>query len=306
MSRLTSFPSTLPAYEYPKSRRVRVGADNVQVMLESAPRVFNTGDVIEMSEYEYDLIDAAAFTSGALIDEGEVAPVPGDAEVQIIDIPLTLADVDDGAVTSVTPGFAGTVHSARFLVTTPVTTGSKATTLGFDISGEPLGRAEVQTITVDATGGTFTVTYSGQTTAALAFDITAANLQAALEGLSTIGSGNVTVTGGPGDAGGNTPYSVTFAGALAGTDVAAMTTNAGSLTGGAGTAAVAVGTAGSALTIGLTSANCATEGSAVASSGTLVAAQADFGATDSIDINASSTTAFVEGAGVVQLVVVAS
>lgn len=42
---------------------------------------------------------------------------------------------------------------------------------------------------------TFTVTYRGATTAALAMDVSAANLQAALEGLSTIGAGNVVVAG---------------------------------------------------------------------------------------------------------------
>lgn len=36
---------------------------------------------------------------------------------------------------------------------------------------------EVQSIAVDATGGTFTITYSGQTTAALAFDVSAANMK---------------------------------------------------------------------------------------------------------------------------------
>lgn len=44
------------------------------------------------------------------------------------------------------------------------------------------------------TAGTFTLTYNGQTTSALAYNASAATIQAALEGLSTIGSGNVVVT----------------------------------------------------------------------------------------------------------------
>lgn len=103
---------------------------------------------------------------------------------------------------------------------------------------------EVQSVTVNAAGGTFTLTYSGQTTSALAFDISAANLKAALEALSNIGAGDVAVTGGPGDDGGTTPYVVSFQGDLAYTDVAQMTSNAGSLTGGAGTAVVATVTPG--------------------------------------------------------------
>lgn len=61
------------------------------------------------------------------------------------------------------------------------------------------GTQESQTLTKSGTvsGGTFKVTFAGQQTGALAFDITAADLQAAVEALSTVGLGNVTVTGGP-------------------------------------------------------------------------------------------------------------
>lgn len=87
---------------------------------------------------------------------------------------------------------------------------------------------ETQTVTVTGapTGGTFTLTFSGQTTAAIAYNATAAAVQAALQALSNIGAGNVTVSG---NAGG--PYTVVFAGALANTDVAQLTATA-SLTGG--------------------------------------------------------------------------
>lgn len=105
---------------------------------------------------------------------------------------------------------------------------------------------EVQQIAVDATGGTFTVTYSGQTTSATAYNATAATLQTNLIALSNLDTGDVVVTGGPGDAGGTTPYVLTFGGTLAAYNVAAVTTNAGSLTGGAGTATVSTTTAGPA------------------------------------------------------------
>jgi len=45
-----------------------------------------------------------------------------------------------------------------------------------------------------ATGGTFTLTFGGQTTSALAYNANAAAVKAALEALSTIGSGKVEVT----------------------------------------------------------------------------------------------------------------
>lgn len=96
---------------------------------------------------------------------------------------------------------------------------------------------EAQVLTVGGSGLTsFTVTFGGQTTAAIPAAATAAQVQSALEALSTIGAGNVVVTG---NAGG--PWTLTFQGALAGTDVAQVTTTP---TGGTGTVTPTTGTAG--------------------------------------------------------------
>lgn len=98
---------------------------------------------------------------------------------------------------------------------------------------------EVQTVTLaGATGGTFTLTYSGQTTAAIAFDASAAAVKSALEALSNIGVGDVNV----GKVG--SVYTVSFAGALADTNVAQMTADDSSLTGTTPTVTVATTTAG--------------------------------------------------------------
>lgn len=72
-----------------------------------------------------------------------------------------------------------------------------------------------------------------ETTAPIPFNATAAELKAALEALPGVGSGNVTVSGGPGASA--TPFTVTFSGGnLALDDVAEMTI-ANSLTGGSAT-----------------------------------------------------------------------
>lgn len=87
----------------------------------------------------------------------------------------------------------------------------------------------VQTVTIGGTptGGTFTLSYGGQTTAAIAYNATSAAVQSALEALTTIGAGNVTVTG---SAGG--PYTVTFVGTLKNQAIPALTASATGLTGG--------------------------------------------------------------------------
>jgi len=82
------------------------------------------------------------------------------------------------------------------------------------LTGKGAATNEVQTITVAAGGNPFTVAYRGQATASLANNAAAATVQTAIQGLSTVGSGNATVAG---SAGG--PYTVTFAGALAATAV---------------------------------------------------------------------------------------
>jgi hypothetical protein len=83
-------------------------------------------------------------------------------------------------------------------------------------------------ITGTPTGGSFTITWSGQTTAAVAYNATAAAVKSALEALSNVNVGDVTTAGGalPG-----TPVTVTFTGQYAGVNVAQMTTT-DSLTGG--------------------------------------------------------------------------
>ena len=74
-----------------------------------------------------------------------------------------------------------------------------------------------------ATGGTYTLSFGGQTTAPIAYNASAATVQAALRALAPIGAGGVTVSGGPGSASGAFPYAVVFTGPLAVKDVEQMT-----------------------------------------------------------------------------------
>ena len=82
---------------------------------------------------------------------------------------------------------------------------------------------EIQTLSITGgtpTTGTFRLTLNGQTTGAIAYNASAAAIQAALEALSGIEAGDVVVTGSDLPAG---DIAVEFAGNLAGMDITKMT-----------------------------------------------------------------------------------
>lgn len=118
---------------------------------------------------------------------------------------------------------------------------------GVDMSGALIAQRQTQDVALSTNevqqvaitggpgGGTFTLTFNGQTTAGIAYNANAAAVQSALEALSNIDVGDVNVTGGalPG-----TPVLVEFRGQYAQTNVNALTADGSGLTGGAGPAVV--------------------------------------------------------------------
>jgi len=93
------------------------------------------------------------------------------------------------------------------------------------------GVNEVQSITKDGTvsGGTFTVSFGGDTTPAIAYDATAGEIELNLETLDSIPQGECTVAGGPIS---TDPVTLTFSGTLGKQNLAEITVASGSLTGG--------------------------------------------------------------------------
>lgn len=89
---------------------------------------------------------------------------------------------------------------------------------------------EIQTITITGgpTGGDFTLTFSGQTTAPIVWNATIAQVLSALEALSNIDPGDVLVYGGQLPSG---SISVEFINRYGGTDIAALSANSAGLTG---------------------------------------------------------------------------
>ncbi len=97
---------------------------------------------------------------------------------------------------------------------------------------------EKQTVTLSNgfgwPSGTFTLTFNGQTTGAIDANASAAAMDAALEALSTVGAGNVNVTGG-----GGATWMFEFVGALSNTDAPLMIGNNANLEFGFGSITIA-------------------------------------------------------------------
>jgi hypothetical protein len=97
---------------------------------------------------------------------------------------------------------------------------------------------DVQSLAVDGEGGTFDLTVVNPLTevsadlADIAYDVTAEDLQAALDELTNVNPGDIVVTGGPGDKGATKPYVLTAGGSWAGVAVTTYVADDANITGG--------------------------------------------------------------------------
>jgi hypothetical protein len=97
------------------------------------------------------------------------------------------------------------------------------------LTGSPTNEVQSLAISGTPTAGTFRLAFKSVTTANIAYNATAAAVQAALEALSTIGSGNVLCAGGPLP---GSPVTITFQGQLAGSNMPMITVVSAAFTGG--------------------------------------------------------------------------
>ena len=203
--------------------------------------------------------------AGVTVDSGYPLPAGEEVEVEIADVSKVYVTASPAGNSQQHVVLAGTVAGESFTLslngvpTTPISTGAAAADVktalegvvgagNVDVSGDPggpytvefkgaLAKTDVALMgstdgginarqTVAVTGGTagdnVVLSYDGQSTAELAYDISSANLQTALRALSSINGANVAVT--DGDPAG---WVVEFIGALAKTDVPAMTGTCG-------------------------------------------------------------------------------
>jgi len=160
----------------------------------------------------FDGIAKAAFVNGKIVLTDDSC---GASDISISlefvkdpggDAALTLpTDTEDWTVTQ--GGTAGTLtdfEPADFSET------QSAQDSKIRIDGYPsgLGIAEVQTLskTSKATGGTFTLTYDGETTNVISYNATTTQIQDALEALSNVEVGDITVSGNTLNENGNTTF----------------------------------------------------------------------------------------------------
>lgn len=113
-----------------------------------------------------------------------LSPILNQEHLHVQSTPVPPPAVTDGAVELVLP-------SPYFGGTAPVT--------------------KTATLPGDLTGGTWTLTYGGQSTAGIAHNATAATVQAAFTALPTVGAGRATVTGSVGG-----PFTVVMDGSMTG------------------------------------------------------------------------------------------
>jgi hypothetical protein len=111
-----------------------------------------------------------------------------------------------------------------------VAKGDRITVYQADGSPEPASNEIQRVRIIESTGGTYTLTFRGQTTTPLAFNASCEQIETALEALATIGPGNVAVA--PEASGDVVRCIVTFAGALFQKTVPQLRGDGSELTGG--------------------------------------------------------------------------
>lgn len=203
----------------------------------SAAVATTVAGVAAVNEVQTLIEGGAGLTSWTITYAGQTtAPIDDDATTAQVQAALeALSNIAPGDVVvagttapiNMTVTFQGTLAGTNVAQMTTTPTGGTGVV---DVATQTAGVAPVneqQTITVVAEGGEFTITYSGQTTDPIRWNASAEQVERALEALSNVGVGDITVTKA------SNVYTLEFTGALAGGNRAEVTTDATHLTQGA-------------------------------------------------------------------------
>lgn len=177
-------------------------------------------------EYEAEDDDDLEDLVNALVDEVNESDIPEFTEIE-----AEAGTDDDGEVTHIvlTGRTAGVPHTI-----TGTVTGASVTVSTIQNGAAAVNMKQTIRLPPPTSGGTFTLTFIGQTTGNIAWNASAATVETAFEGLSTVGAGNGTVTR-TGSGTSTDPYvwEVEFTGSLAGTTQPLITGSGTNLTGAA-------------------------------------------------------------------------
>ena len=193
------------------------GSDSVRAKLVALSSIGGSGVTVSGSSGHYTITFGGGTLAGTNV--GDLAP-----DASQLTGALTNGNLASSATftVSITNGSAIissiTLDGVASVTQSTTQDGGRGIGVGTPTPGAP---DEVQTVSGFTTA--FTLSFGGFTTASIATTATAATVQAALEALSSIGAGNVLVTGGSGS------YTVKFRHTLGGTNVAQMTTSSGTV-----------------------------------------------------------------------------
>ncbi|WP_425614644.1 autotransporter-associated beta strand repeat-containing protein [Anatilimnocola sp. NA78] len=198
----------------------------------------NVGGVFQIDNLAgANLANRLGDTTGIALSGGTLAFVgkEGTASTEAVGT-LTLNANTSSAVHVLTSTAAGSSSNLRL----GAITRNANTALAFVARGRDFSSNEIQTLTIPATVTTFNVSFNGSPVSGILTraTLTAAQLQTALEGLPTVGGGNVLVSGAT-----SGPYTITFLNSLSANNVTPLVANLLTGTGAPVVATTAQGTA---------------------------------------------------------------
>ena len=164
-------------------------------------------DNTKISHLIDEINDAFDGIAKATLENGEIVLTDKAAGTSSLSIALTYNNGGDGSSTLTLPTMAvsteggNTTANLTGFTQTDFTQTQAAQNSLIKVDGYPtdsMATSELQTMSrvSSPTGGTYTLTYEGQTTSAIAHDANTDTIKAALEALSTVNTGDITVGGG--------------------------------------------------------------------------------------------------------------
>jgi flagellar hook-associated protein 2 len=167
----------------------------------------NINDNTKISHLIDEINDAFDGIAKATLENGEIILTDIAAGASSLSVNLAYNNGGDGSSTLTLPNMAvfkdggtTTANLAGFADSDFTQTQAAQNSL-IKVDGYPsdaTATSELQTMSraSNPTGGTYTLTYEGQTTSAIAYNADTATITAALEALSTVNTGDITVAGG--------------------------------------------------------------------------------------------------------------